>query len=1359
MRAWATRGAALVGPWSAILLAGAWVWQPHPFWLFAASLAVVAQVFAPSPVGSGAGGRAPLFRAHLGRIVLLALVAGGLWAHGRDRALAQDFARYWDLREAEVFSRLDAELTNLLDRGVEAAHTLAAAAAAGNPPDHRTLARLRSESGLAGLALYDPVGGLQVWDGLHRGRVPDEVKSGTMPYFYGERPLVSYLYLAESAPDGSTGVAAVLLRADLPTAGGGQADFASRIRDRTGETLRISSAGRAPEGEVFDLTWEGETLFSVSLERPTPSVRRRALMDRVRLRAFGGCVLAWLLLATGRGAGPRAGRFHRGGALVAAVGLALLAPVNLLPGLSALASPADVLVALPGSGGLSLARLLLLLAALVVAAGASRSVAWPKAGAAGLLLVAVGMPVLVLNLHGAASAGFLAGRESHWLAFALLLAGALSLVAWLALVVSRAAGPRRVRVALGVGLAAALALVVARVLTHQPGIQPWWLVAWTVPVHLLRVGGPREGRFGTVLSWVLAIVVGTSAALPQAWGGRLEARRLQAETEVARLGTGVDPYLQFLLGRTAATVTALDDEGVSPVELLYRGWRASGLADEGYPVWFTLWSAGDVPQEELRVGFGSRDRPAVADAFLPEVREGDSIQVRRFEHADAHYLMLAPLSGGRVVSAVVPPLVGSAGGAGSLLGPLFGSLAREGDPPLTLIPLLPDEEPSLDPSIRWVHSRGAWLGEMALRYPGAAYHAHYEIPLPGTPVLVARGALVLAGVAAVLALFWMLGRHLAVGEGGLGELVRLAFTSFRARVTFALFAFFALSNLIFGGLAYRTIDGASQRAARVLSERAVNDAANTYLEVQGEMRLLARRVGADLVEYRGGELRDGSVEELIALGLYEGWVPYAAHEALSSRESLLEVATTELGAWEYVTAYRRLPDGDVLGAPVPLQAGAAAVQSREIAHLLGFAVLAGAGLSFLLALLVGRTLTRPIQTLKVASERVGAGNLGVRLQHGRPDEFGAVFDAFNRMVRRLRRARRELVRVNRRTRAVVEDVATGVVAFDRAGVVTLVNPRARALLGLSLVEGQRPERGPGVGGEFVRWVELYFRDRLEEASTEFQAGPRRIRARARRIGGLGPTEPREPSGAVVSLEDVTDELRTERVLAWGEMARQVAHEVKNPLTPIKLSVQHLRRAWDDGRSDFGDILQRNADAMLREIDRLAGIASGFARFGAPEAPGEEPLEAVPVDELVHEVMALYASGEGPVRFESRVPPSLPPVQARTQELKEVLVNLLENARAAVRDQGRVVVEAGVEGEGDDERVVLTVVDDGVGIPAAVLPRIFEPHFSTRSTGTGLGLAIVQRLVEGWGGSVSAESTPGRSTVLAVRLRIRRPTAA
>jgi signal transduction histidine kinase len=236
------------------------------------------------------------------------------------------------------------------------------------------------------------------------------------------------------------------------------------------------------------------------------------------------------------------------------------------------------------------------------------------------------------------------------------------------------------------------------------------------------------------------------------------------------------------------------------------------------------------------------------------------------------------------------------------------------------------------------------------------------------------------------------------------------------------------------------------------------------------------------------------------------------------------------------------------------------------------------------------------------------------------------------------------------------------------------------------------------------------------------------------------------------LEDVTDELRSERVLAWGQMARQVAHEVKNPLTPMKLSIQHVRRAWLDGRPDFGDILDRNAEAVLREIDRLAGISSSFSRLGPPGAGLGATLEPVEVGRVIEEVLALYSAGDGSIEFRGTVEPGLPPVLGREQELKEVLINLLENARAAVEDRGEVEISARSLGE----EVEITVRDDGPGIPDELLPRIFEPHFSTRTGGTGLGLAIVDRLVRSWGGTVAASSDEESGTLIRLALPVAPP---
>jgi len=217
------------------------------------------------------------------------------------------------------------------------------------------------------------------------------------------------------------------------------------------------------------------------------------------------------------------------------------------------------------------------------------------------------------------------------------------------------------------------------------------------------------------------------------------------------------------------------------------------------------------------------------------------------------------------------------------------------------------------------------------------------------------------------------------------------------------------------------------------------------------------------------------------------------------------------------------------------------------------------------------------------------------------------------------------------------------------------------------------------------------------------------------------------------------------VLAWGEMARQVAHEIKNPLTPIRLGIQHLQRAREkqDG-PDFDATLAETAGRILAEIDRLDAIARAFSRFASPAAEAF-PLEPVDVHAVAREVVHLYTLGgaeaEATVALAGE---SGALASARRDEVKEVLINLLENARNA--GARRVTVRISDGGCG------LAVEDDGRGIAADVLPRVFDPAFSTTSSGSGLGLAIARRLVESWGGTIGLASTQGRGTTVTIRFQ-------
>lgn len=269
-------------------------------------------------------------------------------------------------------------------------------------------------------------------------------------------------------------------------------------------------------------------------------------------------------------------------------------------------------------------------------------------------------------------------------------------------------------------------------------------------------------------------------------------------------------------------------------------------------------------------------------------------------------------------------------------------------------------------------------------------------------------------------------------------------------------------------------------------------------------------------------------------------------------------------------------------------------------------------------------------------------------------------------------------------------------------------------------------------------------DALRSGAARLASGDLDVRVRARATGEIG--------DLVVAFNAMTADLRTsreraaaaERVAAWQEVARRLAHEVKNPLTPIAMSVATLRDALAQGRPDFPELFEEGASAIQEEVRRLKRIVDEFSRFARLPAP---ELADVAPGELVSALLALYASPPAGVQVEREVEAGLPAVRVDADQILQVLLNLVRNGEEAMDARGTLRVVARRDG-GD---VLLQVSDTGPGIAAEDLPRVLEPYFTTKEGGTGLGLAIAERIVREHGGQLEVDSTPGRGATFTVRL--------
>jgi two-component system nitrogen regulation sensor histidine kinase NtrY len=421
-------------------------------------------------------------------------------------------------------------------------------------------------------------------------------------------------------------------------------------------------------------------------------------------------------------------------------------------------------------------------------------------------------------------------------------------------------------------------------------------------------------------------------------------------------------------------------------------------------------------------------------------------------------------------------------------------------------------------------------------------------------------------------------------------------------------------------------------------------------------------------------------------------------------------------------------------------------------------------------LYLARGITGPIQQLAEGTREVAAGNLQYKVLARADDEIGVLVDSFNRMTDDLAESKRrledayldlqdkhtELEDRRRYTETVLEAITTGVVSFDPLGRVTTINRAAARMFGISTATtvGRLVEEAFGAPDlrDVIGLVNRTRRPQSPAAARELhlRRNGSTVSLLASATALLGPEG--EYTGAVVVFDDLTELLSAQRVAAWREVAQRIAHEIKNPLTPIQLSAQRLRRRLAHTPADQR-LVDECTTTIVQEVDALRRLVDEFSRFARMPTLAPRPTDIRPV---VDAVAVLYREAHPPLTLTTRHDPELPLLEVDPDHIKRAILNLVDNAVEAVGGTGDVAIETAFSPEAG--RVRITVSDSGPGIPPGDRAKLFLPYFSTKVTGMGLGLPIVHEIVTEHGGTVRVEDNLPRGCRFVVELPVARTPA-
>jgi two-component system nitrogen regulation sensor histidine kinase NtrY len=426
--------------------------------------------------------------------------------------------------------------------------------------------------------------------------------------------------------------------------------------------------------------------------------------------------------------------------------------------------------------------------------------------------------------------------------------------------------------------------------------------------------------------------------------------------------------------------------------------------------------------------------------------------------------------------------------------------------------------------------------------------------------------------------------------------------------------------------------------------------------------------------------------------------------------------------------------------------------------ILGFLTLIVIFMALWIALRIARGITDPIQSLAQATEQVATGNLDVHVDLSQEDEIGLLVNSFNHMVKELKEGKESLqsayIESDRRRLFmgnILDNINSGVIMLDTDGKILMINGAACSILNIeaetviyksynelmSMIKSEELENlVKGIEGREFRWIDKEIKVVIGNRKTIL------------RVFIKGLKDPQKYIGLLVVFDDLTDIIKAQRAVAWQEVARRIAHEIKNPLTPIKLSTERMVKKWENREADFNQIFERSTKTIIKEVEGLKRLVDEFSRFSKMPEIKKIPTH---MPAVIDEVVNLY-KGYKEIEINVALPEESPLVELDEEQFKRVMINIFDNAIHAISNKGRIDVR--LRFDLPSNMVSIDIADNGPGIRDEDKERLFLPYFSTKKDGTGLGLAIANRIIAEHRGYIRVSDNEPKGTFFTIEMPIR-----